>query len=32
MGQDIHAVYTPKWNHFRGETKLELELIDFCCG
>lgn len=31
-GTDIHAVYTPKWNHFRGETKLELELLDFRCG
>jgi hypothetical protein len=32
LGQDIQAVYTPKWNHFRGETKLELELVDFRCG
>lgn len=32
MGQPIHAVYTPKWNSFRGETKLEIEVIDFRTG
>lgn len=32
MGTDIQAVYHPKWNHFRGEVKLELELVDFRCG
>ena len=32
MGVDVHAVYTPKWNTFRGETKLELELVDFRAG
>lgn len=32
MGAPIHAVYTPKWNNFRGETKLEIELIDFRTG
>jgi single-stranded-DNA-specific exonuclease len=31
-GTDIHAVFTPKWNHFRGETRLELEILDFRCG
>jgi hypothetical protein len=31
-GEDIHAVYSPKWNTFRGETKLEIELIDFRTG
>ena len=29
MGVPIHAVYTPKWNSFRGQTNLELDLIDF---
>jgi single-stranded-DNA-specific exonuclease len=32
MGKPVHAVYTPKWNAFRGETKLELEIIDFKSG
>lgn len=32
MGVPIHAVYTPKWNTFRGQTNLELELIDFQTG
>jgi single-stranded-DNA-specific exonuclease len=32
MGTDVHALYTPKWNTFRGETNLELELIDFRTG
>jgi len=32
MGTPIHAVYTPKWNHFRGETKLEIEVVDFRTG
>ncbi|MBK7643707.1 MAG: single-stranded-DNA-specific exonuclease RecJ [Planctomycetes bacterium] len=31
-GENIHAVYSPKWNTFRGETKLEIELIDFRTG
>jgi single-stranded-DNA-specific exonuclease len=31
-GEDIHAVYSPKWNTFRGETKLEIELLDFRTG
>jgi len=31
-GEDIHAVYSPKWNTFRGETKLEIELFDFRTG
>jgi single-stranded-DNA-specific exonuclease len=31
-GEDVHAVYSPKWNTFRGETKLEIELLDFRCG
>jgi single-stranded-DNA-specific exonuclease len=29
MGRPIDAVFTPKWNVFRGETNLELELHDF---
>lgn len=32
MGRDVHAVYTPKWNTFRGETKLEIEVVDFRVG
>lgn len=32
MGAPIHAVYTPKWNSFRGETKLEIEVLDFRTG
>jgi hypothetical protein len=32
MGVDVHAVHTPKWNVFRGETNLELEVIDFAVG
>jgi len=32
QGEDIHAVYSPKWNTFRGETKLEIELLDFRTG
>ncbi|MCY2960686.1 MAG: single-stranded-DNA-specific exonuclease RecJ [Planctomycetota bacterium] len=32
MGTPIHAVYTPKWNNFRGETKLEIEVLDFRTG
>jgi single-stranded-DNA-specific exonuclease len=32
MGTPIHAVYTPKWNTFRGETKLEIEVLDFRTG
>ena len=31
-GEDVHAVYSPKWNTFRGETKLEIELLDFRTG
>jgi single-stranded-DNA-specific exonuclease len=31
-GEDIHAVYSPKWNTFRGETRLEIELVDFRTG
>jgi single-stranded-DNA-specific exonuclease len=32
MGHPIHAVYTPRWNTFRGQTNLELDLVDFCSG
>lgn len=32
MGAPVHAVYTPKWNAFRGETNLELEIVDFRAG
>jgi single-stranded-DNA-specific exonuclease len=32
MGADVHAVYSPRWNTFRGETTLELELVDFRVG
>ena len=29
LGKPIDAVFTPKWNTFRGATNLELELLDF---
>jgi single-stranded-DNA-specific exonuclease len=29
LGKPIDAVFTPKWNTFRGETNLELQLLDF---
>jgi single-stranded-DNA-specific exonuclease len=32
MGEPVHAVGTPRWNVFRGERKLELELADFRTG
>ena len=32
MGEPVHVLYTPKWNHFRGETKLEIDIVDFCSG
>lgn len=32
MSKPVHAVYEPKWNAFRGETKLEIEIIDLESG
>ncbi len=32
MGEPLHLVYTPRWNTFRGETKLELQALDFASG
>ena len=32
MGEPVHAAGTPRWNVFRGERKLELELQDFRTG
>ncbi len=32
MGEPVHVVGTPRWNVFRGERKLELELADFRTG
>src|SRR6185503_10633728 len=29
LGKPIDAVFTPRWNTFRRETNLELELLDF---
>ena len=29
LGRPLDIVFTPKWNTFRGETKLEAELHDF---
>ena len=29
LGRPIDVVYSPRWNTFRGETNLELELLDF---
>ena len=32
MGVPLHAVFSPRWNTFRGETNLELVLHDFRAG
>ena len=32
MGDPIHVVYRHSWNTFRGQTNLELQLLDFACG
>jgi len=32
MGKDVHVVYTPRWNTFRGTTQLELLVLDFRVG
>lgn len=32
MGEPVHAVFTPRWNVFRGERTLEIELVDFRTG
>jgi single-stranded-DNA-specific exonuclease len=32
MGAALDVVYTPRWNTFRGETKLEVLLHDFRAG
>jgi single-stranded-DNA-specific exonuclease len=32
MGENVHAVFTPRWNVFRGERSLEVEVHDFCTG
>ncbi len=29
MGNPIDVVYSPRWNTFRGETNLEIEVMDF---
>lgn len=29
LGQPIDIVFTPRWNTFRGETNLEIQLLDF---
>jgi hypothetical protein len=29
MGVPLDVVYSPRWNTFRGETRLELEVLDF---
>jgi hypothetical protein len=26
------VLYTPRWNRFRGETNLEVEVLDFRAG
>lgn len=31
-GTELTAVYTPRWNTFRGQTNLELVLHDYCVG
>ncbi|HVS09858.1 MAG TPA: single-stranded-DNA-specific exonuclease RecJ [Planctomycetota bacterium] len=32
MGAPLHVAYTPRWNHFRGERRLELLVHDFRVG
>jgi len=32
FGKPLHLAYTPRWNSFRGETKLELFVRDFRTG
>ena len=32
MGATLNLVYTPRWNTSRGETKLELTVVDFYVG
>lgn len=32
LGQPIHVAFTPKWNTFRGETNLEIEIVDLKTG
>jgi single-stranded-DNA-specific exonuclease len=32
LGRPLDTVFTPKWSTFRGETALELELLDFRDG
>ena len=32
MGEPVHAVYHHNWNTFRGQTNLELQILDFACG
>ena len=32
LGRPLDIVYTPRWNTFRGQTKLELTLHDFSAG
>jgi single-stranded-DNA-specific exonuclease len=29
LGTPLNLVYTPRWNTFRGETNLEIEVLDF---
>ena len=29
MGHPVDIVYTPRWNTFRGQTNLEIQLLDF---
>jgi single-stranded-DNA-specific exonuclease len=31
-GVPLDVVYSPRWNTFRGETRLELEIVDFAAG
>jgi single-stranded-DNA-specific exonuclease len=32
MGESLHVVYRHSWNTFRGQTNLELQVLDFACG
>ena len=32
MGEPLHVVHRPRWNDFRGERSLEIEVLDFRTG
>jgi single-stranded-DNA-specific exonuclease len=32
QGADLHVVFTPTWNEFRGQRNLEVRILDFAVG